>query len=375
LERLAEGGIRQAGPGEFTLRAFLAGRIDLTRAEAVLGVIDAQSEQEMTIALRQLAGGLIGPLERVRERLLDVLARMEAGLDFADEDIEFISRDEILRTLDEVQGEFKQVRDQLRSRAVRESHVRVVLRGRPNAGKSSLFNAMLRLGGRPGQALVSGIAGTTRDYLTGTLSAGGTLFQLFDTAGTEAGLALAADHSSHMEPATEPARRAEAVASEVAARSQITILCLDSTRPLDAWERDQASRAPAQGNVIVVATKSDLVPRHELGEDTSDENVLRVSSVTGEGLTELAARLVELTGNRSVELAGLTQATIDRCADGLIRAAAELDQALEIVQSGGGEELASASLRTILDELAIVTGRVCTDDILDRIFSRFCIGK
>src|SRR5207302_11420709 len=169
IAELLNGGARAAQPGEFTLRAFLAGKLDLTRVEAVLGVIEARNRNELTAALAQLAGGVTQPLHGLREDLLNLLADIEAGLDFTDEDIRFVNQVEILTRLAKGLAQLTLLRKQLEQRAVGSAQFRVVLAGRPNAGKSSLFNALLP----DARALVSSEPGTTRDYLTRRLEIDG----------------------------------------------------------------------------------------------------------------------------------------------------------------------------------------------------------
>ena len=175
---LLQSGARAARPGEFTLRAFLAGKLDLTRAEAVQAVVEAGDEGELKRALIQLAGGLARPLEGLREDLLNLLADVEAALDFADEDIQFVAREDLLLRLTHGMAQLTAAARQLDARAVTDRPFRVVLAGRPNAGKSSLFNA---LGGA--SALVSAEPGTTRDYLMQRLELGGASIELVDTPG------------------------------------------------------------------------------------------------------------------------------------------------------------------------------------------------
>lgn len=179
MRALCSAGARLAQPGEFTLRAFLSGRIDLTQAEAVLGVIEAGNRSQWEAAVRQLAGGLSRPLGHLRAGLLDLLADIEAGLDFADEDIRFITRDEIERRLAAAIEAAEGIGRQLETRRIGADRPRAVLVGPPNAGKSSLFNALVRRSA----ALVADEAGTTRDYLTAPLDCGGIVWELIDTPG------------------------------------------------------------------------------------------------------------------------------------------------------------------------------------------------
>src|SRR5262245_15308377 len=179
IAELLRAGARAARPGEFTLRGFLAGKLDLTRAEAVLGVIEAGSRSELKQALAQLAGGVARPLQELREDLLNLLADVEAGLDFSDEDLQFVGQEDLLRRLAKGLALVTLAGKQVEQRTVRDRPFRVVLAGRPNVGKSSLFNAL----GRSAGALVSPEEGTTRDYLVQRLDLDGITIELVDTAG------------------------------------------------------------------------------------------------------------------------------------------------------------------------------------------------
>src|SRR5262245_21372422 len=177
---LLAGGARAARPGEFTMRAFLAGKLDLPKAEAVLGVIEAGDRDQLRTALAQLAGNVTRPLDGLREDLLNLLADIEAGLDFAEEDITFVGRDDLLIRLAKGMAQVTLVRRQLDSRERSDASFRAVLVGRPNAGKSRLFNALTG-----GKAIVSPEPGTTRDYLIGRLEFDGAVMDLIDTAGKQ----------------------------------------------------------------------------------------------------------------------------------------------------------------------------------------------
>jgi len=184
LRSVCAAGARLAEPGEFTLRAFLGGRLDLTQAEAVLGVIDASGGEQLEVALAQLAGGVAQPLGLLRDDLLDLLAELEAGLDFVEEDISFIAADELGKRLADAGEAVGRVAAQMSQRLRANDLPRVVLIGEPNVGKSSLFNALAR-GAQVESALVSGSAGTTRDYLTAVIDLDGIGCELVDTAGVD----------------------------------------------------------------------------------------------------------------------------------------------------------------------------------------------
>jgi len=357
LRTFCELGARMAEPGEFTLRAFLAGRIDLTQAEAVLGVIDAADPTELNAALVQLAGGLAEPLHRLRDTLVDVLAELEAGLDFADEDLPFIGRDQLIGQLSEAIEQVTRLTDRVDSRGEAVERIRVVLTGLPNSGKSSLFNALVR---GPG-ALVSEQPGTTRDYLTAELDLGsvicqGVKCQLIDTAGIESDAAMSI--------AGGVRQAAQVATSEQAGLANVTILCLDSSCPTDERQRS------VPGQQILVWTKMDLTQQ---ADSLSDG--MSVSSLTGQGVDELrdALRLAVLAAGASG--GEVVAGTAIRCRESLRLARDSLTRALDIIRLDAGEELVAVEVRVALDELGKVVGAVYTEDLLDRIFSRFCIGK
>jgi tRNA modification GTPase len=358
LRSLCAAGARLAGPGEFTLRAFLAGRIDLTQAEAVLGVIDADNGPALDAALGQLAGGLARPLHRLRDDLLDLLAHVEAGFDFADADLPFVTREELHRRLADAESQVAAVERQMISRAEPVDAVQAVLIGRPNTGKSSLFNALA--GSAP--ALVSHHPGTTRDYLTAELDLDGVRCRLIDTAGMREPLA-----ASRAEIAVEQAAQ---LASERERRAaQVEVLCLDSTRPLDDWERRELADDTADERQIVVLTKCDASRAIDVGVAA-----METSSRTGQGVEALRSRLREKAIAAGDVQGNVVASTAARCRESLRLAAQSLREARNVADAGQ-EELAAAEVHVALGELGKVVGAVYSDDVLDRIFSRFCIGK
>lgn len=355
LEKLLTSGARPAERGEFTLRAFLAGRIDLLQAEAVLGVVDAAEEKQLKSALDQLAGGISSQIDTIREELLIHLADLEAGLDFVEEDIDFVQRPEFLARLQQAQHYLEALLQQSTDRMQSTSRYRVVLAGLPNAGKSTLFNALVHAE----KALVSHVAGTTRDYLEAAVEdESGLIFDLIDTAGWE----TARDGIEEI---------AGDFRLDQYQRADLVIWC----QPADLDARSESVNKTLQqqihaqcGEVLDVLTKSDMPTSLQTSAG------IPVSATTGTGMQDLRnAILSKLSSNQGdSELIGATAA---RCRESLQNARDSVARANELVDLAAGDELVAMELRDVLDHLGRIVGKVYTDDILDRIFSRFCIGK
>jgi tRNA modification GTPase len=343
-------GARHAEPGEFTLRAFLSGRIDLTRAEAVLGVIEAVNQAQLDAALQQLAGGLSGPILALRDHLLDVAAHLEADLDFSEEpDVDAIGRGALAAELDRSSRDLAELAARLDERGRPEGHPRVVLVGPPNAGKSRLFNALL---GRD-RAIVSSQPGTTRDYLTGLCDCDGLTVELVDTAGIEE----AGDDVSAM---------AQAHRLQQAERADLLLDCWPSAWGLPAIDDGDSRRT------IRVRTRCDEVaPALAV---RAQSVAVSTSAVTGAGLDELRTAIASSLRSGDAE-GNLPAGTAARCRGSLVRAREALQSASNSLVAGGGDELVAFDVRLAAEELGRVVGAVVTDDILDRIFRRFCIGK
>lgn len=364
-------GARPARPGEFTMRAFLAGKLDLVQAEAVLGVIDAHDHRELQQALSQLAGGVSQQLASLRRDLIELLADLEAGLDFVDEDIEFVSRDEVTRRLEialEFVGDLSRLtQDRMKARV----WPKVALAGLPNAGKSTLFN---RLAGSQA-ALVSDERGTTRDFLIRSVTWDGFSFELVDTAGWEnEAIGIAAAAQTHR--------------SEQFEQSDLVLWC--SSAGMGSQERNIDERLYQDAlrlnpGTIRLWTKSDLSTDsdRELMTECQTEpsansgaRVIFVSAISQQGLEDLQRALHEHFG---ADRSGSTQwlgATAARCRETLNSVITALKHARQAAGSpGAGDELIAVDLREAVEQLGTILGVIYTDDILDRIFSKFCIGK
>lgn len=345
IAKLVAQGARLARPGEFTLRAFLAGRVDLAQAEAILGVIHAESDNELKTGLHQLAGGVFGPIHRVREDLLCLLADVEAGLDFVEEDIEFVTGAEALRRVRSHIELIEQIVVQLKQRAVDSAGWRVVLVGPPNAGKSRLFNALAE----QEAAIVSPQAGTTRDVVQVELDWKGHRLMLMDLAGLEPS------------PSAEVDSLAQAKAHEAIAKAHVVLRCAPAN------ELGSDSSTAVEGRSLAVATKCDL--------GVAPLGSLATSAATNEGLTELrAAVVVMLDDLAKTKMEALGGGGL-RSTESLVAARKSLAYACQRLEQAGPDDAFAMDLRAALDHLGEITGAVVTDDILDKVFSRFCIGK
>jgi tRNA modification GTPase len=358
LESLFQYGVRPARAGEFTLRAFLAGRMDLAQAEAVLGVIDADDHEELTTALNQLAGGLSGKLLQLRGDLLELLADLEAGLDFVEEDIEFVSREEVLRRLQHGIDVVRQLEEQADGRMLADDQLRVVLAGLPNAGKSTLFNAL----SKTDDAIVSSVAGTTRDYLSAKVSCGDLSVELIDTAGLD-------------KSGSGIGGAAQQLGVRQVGEADLVLWC----SAIDGQAEEQAADESALQNlkakydrVVVIKTRGDLLT-DSFRKDADETPV--VSAVDGNGLAELRELIADTLSKRSQGERQFVGSTAARSRDSLRRSRESLQRANEAADGRFGDELVAFETRVGIETLGEIVGTIYTDDLLDQIFSRFCIGK
>lgn len=355
LEALLAAGARQALPGEFTKRAFLNGQLDLTQAEAVIDLIDAETAEAAANAAGQLGGALLRRIDPVYNDLRDLCSHFHAVLDYPDEDIEDFGRDELAQTLRRAAEAVSALLSTYERGKILKQGVRTVLLGRPNAGKSSLFNALAGFD----RVIVTEIAGTTRDTVEEPVKAGGVLLRLTDTAGIR-----------------EAGDRIEAMGverSERAAReAQLAIFVCDGSRPLDAEDERAMQAALDAPEHIAVINKSDLplcISPKELPFDT----VLTLSAATGEGLDaltrEIARRFAADTRCDGSLLTNPRQfGALSRAQDALARA----EQAL---LAGVTPDAVLTDVELAMQALGEITGRTVREDITNRIFERFCVGK
>jgi tRNA modification GTPase len=360
LEALIRSGARLAEPGEFTKRAFLNGRLDLAQAEAVMDLISARTQTGLRVALEQLRGALSEELGRLREGLVRLLVEVEAGIDFSDEDITFISAQGLASGVTAVRERISQlIRTAEEGRIVREG-VTAVLAGRPNVGKSSLMNALAKAD----RAIVTPIPGTTRDVLEEFVNVRGIPVRLLDTAGLR-------------EPVDVVEREGVRRSHDALARAELVLAVLDGSEPLGEEDRRLLDRAQGKAAILVV-NKSDLPPRLEplqLKGLTEENRIVWTSATAGAGLEELRDAIRDAVLKQGLEPSEGLLITHLRHRGALERAHASLEQVLLSVERRMAAEFIAVDLRAAVNALGEIIGETTTDDILDRIFKEFCIGK
>lgn len=357
LDLFVDQGARIARPGEFTLRAFLKGRLDLTRAEAVIDLISARSEAAGEVALRQLGGELARAVYRLRDAVVEILAPVEASIDFPEEDLPPSDRDILFRRGREVADELERLIATFRTGRTLREGLSILLLGRPNVGKSSLLNALLG----EARAIVTEIPGTTRDTLEETLVLGGFPLRLIDTAGVRRA-------SDPVE--AEGVRRAR----DKVGGADLVLLVMDGSQP--PGEDDLlALEACRDAQVLVVYNKSDLPPAPP-EPPFSEFASVAVSARTGQGMDALRdAILKPFSGGRGELLTEAAVLTDRRHREALVRSREGIGRFLEAAGAGMSPEFQAVELRDVLESLGEITGETTPGEVLDHIFSRFCIGK
>ena len=361
-EALLHVGARMAEPGEFTKRAFLNGRLDLAQAEAVLDTIRAKTAGSLRVAQEQLRGTLSHELGRLRDGLIRILAQVEASIDFVEEDISFISSAELRKGIEAIRTAIRGLIETSREgRALREG-VATAIVGRPNVGKSSLLNALLRTD----RAIVTPVPGTTRDVLEEILNIRGVPVRLLDTAGLR--------HTD------DPVEREGITRSQAALdTADLALLVLDGSAPLGAEDRHLLAECRGRQRIIVI-NKTDLPARVSAAdladfEESGRSACVHLSVKTGEGLETLRDTVRAMILRPDFEPGEAAMVTRLRHRAGLLKAEDALEKALESVTGQVSLEFIAMDLRGAIDALGEITGAVTVDDILDRIFSEFCIGK
>ena len=357
VQTLIDGGARMAEAGEFTMRAFRNGRLNLSQAEAVADLIDAVTPTQHRLAVSQLRGGYADELKSLRQQLLELTSLMELELDFSQEDVEFADRSRLLQLVEDISSRIVGLRRTFHMGNALKRGIPVAIIGRPNAGKSSLLNALLA----DNRAIVSPIAGTTRDTVEETFTIDGITFRLIDTAGLH-----------HTDDPLENMGIDRTIAAAV--QADVILYVHDATRP---WAEAIEDMQTLQEKGVQLDDKHKWIVANkiDLPEAVCDQpECVAVSSKEGTGLEELRKIIVK---GVSKDLAAASDVLLTnvRHYDALGRAEAALRQVAVGLTDGVPADLVAVDLRDALYHLGSITGEVANDEVLSSIFSRFCVGK
>ena len=357
LQLLIDGGARMAEPGEYTKRAFLNGKMDLSQSEAVADLIASTNASMHRLAVSQLRGGYAATLATLREQFVELTSLLELELDFSDEEVEFADRSKLQALLEQVMMVCTRLVDSFQMGNAIKNGVPVAIVGKPNVGKSTLLNALLE----DNRAIVSDIPGTTRDTIEDTLTLDGVTFRFIDTAGIRHSDDVI--ESVGIERSYQAAQKASIILYLVDAREQ----------EIEAELAAFGQQVPLEGKtLLLLANKSDLLP--SLNSQFKGSQSIQICAKSGEGLWELKNKLVALVKS-GAEDANAQIVTNVRHYEALKQVLVACRQVRESMSQGIPADLIIIDLREALYHLGAITGQVTSDEILGSIFSRFCIGK
>ncbi len=350
-------GVRMAEPGEFTLRAFYNGKLDLSQAEAVADLIHSTSESEHQMAISQIRGGFSNEIKKLREEIIRFASLIELELDFSEEDVEFADRSDFINLLNKTQAAIQKLIDSFIAGNVFKNGVPVAIVGKPNVGKSTLLNALLN----EERAIVSSIAGTTRDTIEDEINIKGIKFRFVDTAGIRE--TTDEIESIGIEKTFEKIKQAS-----------IVLYLLDPSTPqqeLDSIRKSFTDKSDSnKRRLIFIFNKTDLsIPFIAKGND-----ILFISAKEKTGIEKVKDQLISLVNLGQVKVGDIIVSN-SRHYDALTRAQQSLDTVLKGIQNKLPTDLVAIDIRSAMFELGSITGQVSTDDLLDSIFRNFCVGK
>lgn len=357
LQLFIDKGCRMAGPGEFTMRAFLNGKMDLSQAEAVADLINSDSQASHEIAMNQMRGGFSQEIKGLREKLLNFASLIELELDFSQEDVEFADREQFSALLEKIALTLKSLIDSFALGNVLKNGIPVAIVGQPNVGKSTLLNALLN----EERAIVSDIAGTTRDTVEDQISIDGVIYRFIDTAGIR-----------------KTRDKVEKIGIdrtfEKIDQAKLVLYLIDGTEK-NHKEIDSIQKKYAKKKVLVILNKVDQAEPKLLSDlKNKFSNLITLSAKTGDGLEILKTELVELSERGDLGKDDIIVSN-SRHYDVLIKAQQEIQKVKEGLSSGISSDLLAIDIRQALFHLGEITGSVSPDDLLGNIFSNFCIGK
>lgn len=358
LELCLANGAELAEAGEFTKKAFLNGRIDLSQAEAVIDVINAKTDKEAKVSLKQLKGNLSTEISEIRQEIISLLADIEVTIDYPEYDVEEVTNNRILEALKAVENKLNKMEESFENGKIIRDGIKTAIIGRPNAGKSSLLNVILK----EERAIVTDIEGTTRDTIEEYIQIDGIPLKIIDTAG----IRNARD---------EVEKIGVKKAIEIAKDSDIVIAIFDITRELND-EDEEILKLVEEKNAIIVLNKIDLNDKKNIEKiNKTNKPIVKISTKTKEGIDELYNKISEIYKLKEIANDGELIVSNNRHKKLIRNAKANLEMAKQTIVDKMPIDIISGNLKEIIEELGKITGETVTEDVINEIFSKFCLGK
>ena len=360
LEQCLKNGAILAEPGEFTKRAFLNGRIDLSQAESIMDLINSKTEKESKASINQLQGDLSNKINEIRHDLLDIMADIEASIDYPEYDIEEVTNSKVLGILNNTKNKLESLKDTFRSGKILKEGIKTAIIGRPNAGKSSLLNKILK----EERAIVSEIEGTTRDTIEEFITIKGIPLKIIDTAGIR-----------------KTSDKIEEIgvkkALDIAKDAELVLVILDNSKDLTEEDREILKLAESK-NSIILLNKVDLKENNlENSEELKKINkrIIKISAKNGNGIEELYNEIENMFQIKNLETDGEIIITNIRHKNQIEYAINNINEAINAVKNNLPIDIISISIKQTLEDLGKITGENVSEDIINEIFSKFCLGK
>lgn len=357
LDLCIENGAKLAEPGEFTKRAFLNGRMDLSQAEAVIDILNAKTEKESKASMHQLEGYLSNDLKKIKEKLLEIMATIEVGIDYPEYEIEEVMNLDLENRLKQILKEFQILEKSFDKGKILRYGIKVAIIGRPNAGKSSLLNCMLR----EERAIVTEIEGTTRDTIEEYINIEGVPFKIIDTAG----IRKAKD---------EVEKIGIEKAKEMAEEADLIIAILDSSRPIETEDKEILEMIKGK-KAIIVLNKVDILKKEKPSIPDKEHKIIAISAKEKIGIEELYLEMINLFSLNQIQVQDEALITNVRHKNAITEARKAIEKALETIQKGLPIDLIAIPVKEALEAIGEITGENASEAIIEEIFARFCLGK
>ena len=360
LDLCLKNGARLAEPGEFSKRAFLNGRIDLTQAESVIDLINAKSEREAKSGIKQLEGFLSEEIGKIKQEIMDVMIKIEVTIDYPEYDVEDATNAEIDTMLYSVKSKLEKLERSFDNGKLIKEGIKTAIIGKPNAGKSSLLNAILK----EDRAIVTNIEGTTRDTIEEFVNINGIPLKLIDTAGIR-------------EAKDEVERIGIKKSKEIAKEADLIIAIFDSSKDFNKEDQEILDIAKSKKSIIIL-NKSDLENRvsadSEIFKDVKS-NIISISALNKIGIEDIFEEITKLFNLNEINLDNEVVITNLRQKNLISKAIESVNKAIKSLEEGMTSDIVAIFIKDILDDLGSITGEIATDEIIDEIFAKFCLGK